>query len=361
MKQLTGSLVLAAAFSLTGTAWAASSYSVVDLGDMPGASQCVATDINEQSDVVGYCQPIATSTGPRAFRWRNGVMTDLGVMPKGSYSQAAAVNLSGVSVGVGDNDKGLPVAWVSTPNGLYNFFPSVLNSYAVSILNNGTIGGYFTKSGSGNTASWKGALWTPDPKDPRKYRVTELPVIPGTIVAGTSAIPTALNEIGQAAGTATNNVIGQHAVLWNNDADHSIVDLGTLPGNWGSRAFSMNDLGFVVGESSTGIFGSKPVLWANDPVHTVSELGLLPGDRFGAAIDINNNNEVIGASRGESNTPISTPFIWDAIHGLRNLRHLVSDPTWTIDGVSAINDKGQIVGFGHHNGQNRAFMLVPNL
>jgi probable HAF family extracellular repeat protein len=38
---------------------------------------------------------------------------------------------------------------------------------------------------------------------------------------------------------------------------------------------------------------------------------------------------------------------------------LPPDSGWTLIGASAINDQGQIVGYGQHNGQTRAFLLTP--
>jgi hypothetical protein len=37
----------------------------------------------------------------------------------------------------------------------------------------------------------------------------------------------------------------------------------------------------------------------------------------------------------------------------------VGDAGWTIGSLSAINNAGQIVGTGLHNGQTRAFILTP--
>ena len=43
------------------------------------------------------------------------------------------------------------------------FFPNNGgNTHALFVGDTGFIGGYYTKSLSGNTSSWKGAIWTPD-------------------------------------------------------------------------------------------------------------------------------------------------------------------------------------------------------
>lgn len=203
----------------------------------------------------------------------------------------------------------------------------------------------------------KGAIWTPEPKDPRKYRTFDLPTLPGTDTKSTFARPAAFNQAGQAVGVAQNDVIGQHAAFWNNDAAHSIIDLGMLPDHASSEAFGLNDLGQAAGVSHSAT-GSRAVLWNSDPAHNPLDLGTLPGDSDSQALAANNNRQVIGGS-GNSFNPMIHFFIWDAVNGMRNVASLLADSTWTISNVSAINNLGQIVGTGYHNGQQRAFLMSP--
>ena len=332
------------ALSLSAAATAQTTYSISELG----AANCAVSGINDYSDVVGNCDQVAVV-------WRNGVATSLGKLTGGDYSYATASNSKGVVVGDGDTGNFRPQSRVTTSSGLLNFFPNNGdNTHALFIGENGVIGGYYTKSLSGNTSSWKGAIWTPDPKDPRKYRTTDLPILPGGInTKASAALPSAFNQLGQAAGYAVNDVIGQHAAFWNNDAARSIRDLGTLPGDWSSLAWGMNDLGEVVGESHPP-FGSRPVLWDNDAAHTAVELPLLPGDNYGSAGRINNLGHILGSSA------YGTPGTWDV--GVFNLQSLLDPVTgngWTITSVSGINNLGQIVGFGSHNGQPTPFVMTP--
>jgi uncharacterized membrane protein len=296
--------------------------------------------------------------------WRNGTVSAVGKLTGGQYSMATAINSSGRIVGDGDTGNIRPQSWVTAASGLVNIFPNNGgNTHAVFIGDNGVIGGYYTKSLSGNTSSWKGALWTPDAKDPRKYRTTVLPVLPGGIdPASTSSIPFAFNQSGQAAGYATNDQIGQHAAFWNNDAARSIVDLGVYPGDWSSLAYGMNDFGQVVG-SSHPPFGS----WNNDAAHTVIELPVLAGDNYGSATAINNLGQVIGRSY------YGTPGTWDvvgperlviwrdgSVFELQSWLDSVTGAGWTLTALSAINNLGQIVGkVIRADGQARAVVLTP--
>ena len=302
-----------------------------------------------------------------AVVWRNGQPNTLGRLAGGTYSVATAINSYGVVIGEGDNGNGRPQAWVRTNNGLYNFFPNNGgNTHALFIADNGVIGGYYTKSLSGNTSSWRGAFWTPDPKDPRRYRLTDLPVLPGAIDSKSSAaIAIAFNRQGQAAGYAMNDVIGEHAVLWNSDSAHSIVDLGVYPGDWSSFAWAMNDLGHVVGDSYPP-GSSRAVVWDNDAAHTPIELPLLAGDDYATARAVNNLGHVLGSSTH------LIPGTWTAdgpqhsvlwrdggVYELSSLVDPVVNAGWTITSAVAINNLGQILGFGFHNGEGRVVVLTP--
>jgi uncharacterized membrane protein len=339
-------------------------YSVTELAPAPGYSGCQPSRMNDLGDVVGSCT--SPTSGQEAVVWRNGVMSDVGRLTGGTFSYASAINSLGTITGDGDTGNGRPQSWVTTgvPGVLQNIFPnSGGNTHTLFIGDNGMIGGYYTKSLSGNTSSWKGAIWTPDPKDPRKYVTTDLPVLPGGVnTKATNSLPFAFNQVGQAAGYASNDQIGQHAAFWNNDAAHSVLDLGVFPGDWSSMANGMNDYGYVVGVSNPP-FGSRPVIWSNDAAHTPSALPVLPGDNYGSANAINNLGQILGFSYyGTPGTWAATPqrqVIWRD-GGVFELQSLL-DPAsgWTIANATAINNRGQIVGVGVRNGVGSAILLTP--
>jgi uncharacterized membrane protein len=335
----------------------AATYTITAL---PGGSACAPLYINDTSTIVGACNGTAvvwTASGP----------SSLGRLAGGTFSQANAVNNLGVAVGDGDTGNSRPQAWVQTAAGLYNFFPNNGgNTHAVFIGDNGYIGGYYTKSLSGNASSWHGSIWTPDPKDPRKYVQKDLPILPGGVNSKLSnAIPSMFNQLGQAVGYGqTDQLTGQHAVFWNNDAKHSIVDLGTLPGDLSSLAWDLNDLGQAVGESDPP-FGRIPTLWNNDAAHTPVALPFPAGDNFGTANSINSIGQVLGstayATPGTWNTTGSHIVIWrdGGVFDLTSLLDPATGAGWTITYAPSINNKGQIVGIGELNGTPTPFLMTP--
>jgi uncharacterized membrane protein len=359
---LVGQLAAGAiAIALAASATAQPRYTLTDIGNLPGTDSGVANCINDRGDVAGNCN--SASGDEVAVVWRLGVPASLGKLPRGTFSYATAINSSGVFVGDGDTGDGRPQSWVTTPSGLYNFFPnSGGNTHAIGINDAGVICGYYTRSLSGNTSSWKGGIWAVDPKDPTRYRETDLPVIPGINGKSASAIPWAFNQSGQAAGWAVNDVIGQHGCFWNNDAKHSIVDLGVFAGDWTSIAWGMNDLAQVVGESHPPA-GSRAVVWNNDAARRAVELPLLPGDNWGTANKINNLGHILGSSAVSD--PVSGQVgparmvIWRD-GGVFEIQALLdaSGTGWTISNVTGINNAGQISGVGTVNGETHGFILT---
>ena len=108
-------------------------------------------------------------------------------------------------------------------------------------------------------------------------------------------------------GSMTAGETGFHACLY--DAG-GLIDLGTLGGSY-SSAFGVNAVGQIVGQAMVpGNQAFHPFLWTNGQIRDL--------------------NSLLPAHAG-----------------------------WELEIAHAINDAGQIVGSGTHNGQPRAFLVIP--
>ncbi|MHA3771097.1 hypothetical protein ACXR0O_06105 [Verrucomicrobiota bacterium sgz303538] len=355
-------LAACAAIAVTAftAAYAQPTYTLRELPIPAGYDATVPYNINDQGFIVG-CASNPNPNSMVATIWRNGTVSVLGKLDKGTYSIANAINSKGVVVGEGDDGDGRPLGWITSGSKLVNFFSNNGgNTHPIAINDNGDIGGYYIKFSS----TWRGAIWKIDAKDARKSTKIDLPILVGTDPSKASAIPFAFNKSGQGAGWVMNEVIGQHAAMWNSDAAHSLVDLGTYPGDWSSVANSLNDFGQVVG-SSHPPFSSRAVVWDNDPAHTAIELPLLPGDNYGSASFINNQGTAVGSSAyGEPGTWNISPsriVIWvdGRVYDLESMLD-ATGTGWTLQTVMGMNNLGQIVGCAsYNNGVSRAVVLTP--
>ena len=129
-------------------------------------------------------------------------------------------------------------------------------------------------------------------------------------------------------------------------------DLGTL-GGAASCAWGINDNGEVVGCSD--VDGAiHPFLYSSGA--GMKDLGTLGGrDAFAAAV--NSLGQVVGwaaTADGESHA-----FLY-AAGAMTDLNSVIEPvPGWILTNAMAVNEGGQIVGYGTRNGKARAFGSGP--
>jgi probable HAF family extracellular repeat protein len=258
-----------------------------------------------------------------AFKWQGGVLTDLGALPPAAdnCSDALSVNTSGEIVGTSEN-------------GLIDPFRGIKEIRAVhwkdgDIKDLGTLGGKYSAAGQINNRGQVVGFALNVIPDPFSMFAT--------VVGGPSG------------GTQT------RAFLWQSG---QMQDLGSLGGDdaWG---IFVNARGQVAGYSytnstpnaTTGFPTTDPFLWDNG---RMIDLGSL-GGTFGVPSALNNRGQVVGQSNLQGDQPGNVdPFLWDG----GKLIDLYKD---TIGGqpitANAINDAGEIVGFGvFSNGASDAYL-----
>jgi len=330
-------------------------------------------------------------------------MRDLGLLPGGTFSSAAAINDLGVVAGTADgpgtvvspsssgepsqqcSDLTQPFVWTQkngmkglgtvpfASGGFWSLFWCDAPFWATGINGLGNVIGY--EPDMGTTYEW-GFLWT-------KASGMSL------FADGYQSAANGINNRGQVVGNS--NVAGflfdqSHAVLWQSQG---LTDLGTLSGpdtDWFhcSSGNGVNDLGHVVGWSDTSIgwqfFGCALVSTGEDVPHAflwtpgsgMRDLGTLPGDTSSVALKINLMGQIIGSSgstvvplinqvgAGELIQVVGRPFIWTKRRGMSDLNTLIpQNSTLVLNSVADINVWGQIVGSGTRNGQPHGFLLTP--
>ena len=83
------------------------------------------------------------------------------------------------------------------------------------------------------------------------------------------------------------------------------------------------------------------------------------GGSISIAHGINNDGFVVGEA-SLPNDQDRHAFLYIPDKGMTDLNSLIAAGSgWTLHVAQAINDKGEIVGFGLINGKSRAFLLKP--
>lgn len=309
-------------------------YTIVDLG--PG--QAMAVSSNGQA--VGQAR---TASGfLHAVRWfKDGTRQDLGSL--GSNSIAYGISPNGQYV-VGTTDvSGTQHAVLWTSDMLQDIHTNVCGlatwfSCAKAVNSNGQITGW-TRQGY----DYCGFLYS-------NGVTTDLGTLPGM----TQSQGWAINDSGCVVGISFSDYANwqqPRAFLWK---DGVMQDLGAL-GNNESEAYGINDSDQIVGYSTAGNSQiGHVVLWLNGSIQDLGVIGVVS-----QGLAINKNGQIVGVfvhSLGGNTRALlySDGSLW-------NLNDLI-DPAsgWTLVWANAINDSGQIVGWGiNPSGQTHAFLLNP--
>jgi hypothetical protein len=144
-------------------------------------------------------------------------------------------------------------------------------------------------------------------------------------------------------------------VIWQGT---SATSLGTLPGDDHSNGVDINDAGHAVGRSMGRPGGGQFAFFWDGTA--MLEIPMLPGGTFLEATALNNVDQVVG--RGDQYGAYQSAFLWEASTGVTvDLQTLLPTGSgWELQQANAINDAGQIAGYGYHDGQLHAFLMSPS-
>jgi probable HAF family extracellular repeat protein len=190
-------------------------------------------------------------------------------------------------------------------------------------------------------------------------------------LGGNNGVAMAISNRGEVAGFAENStpdsgcpapqVLHFKPVVWEKGVIHKLPTVGGDPAG---VAQQINDFGQAVGGSGTCAIFNTNLLYNLVPVHALlwekgkaidlGDLGGTTGQAGGnIALDINNQGQVVGSSDLLGDTTFHA-FLWTKRTGMQDLRTLSGD----LDSLSiSINDAGSIVGASlDASGNPRAFL-----
>ncbi|GAA4352482.1 DUF3466 family protein [Kangiella taiwanensis] len=371
--------LLALSISAMTSASLAAPYEVVDLGGL-GGTMSVAFDVNQAGQVVGYASvPSEENEGQffaHAALFDESGNTDLGVYPEGTISQAVGINDAMTAVGfsnkitesTSDGSSTIVSDVYATIFEMGNLIelPSqenVDNTRAFGINNNNQIflvGRIDLNPDDELSGTDRGFIYD---RNTDTYSM----VTPFTDDISKRSYITGINDNGRITGFTDFDISDSETTIKSYIA--SVDDIETLEEipSIDNRAIfaqgiNMNDE--VVG--SIYISGTRDLreafyinMSAGDS--EITTLGFIdPRFNDSRARDINNMGQVVGKAL------VSVPTLDEYaafIHEdgeMKDLNTLIScDSGWKLTEATAINDSGQIVGFGSFEGEVRAFRLDP--
>lgn len=281
--------------SLHSNAFAYSAGTMINLGTLGGKSS-EGESINTAGAVAGY-STLADGTY-RAFLYSHGRMVSLGTLGS-NYSAAYALNDAGQVVGSSMTAKNLSHAF------LYS---------AGTMIDLGTLGG--------NQPGW-------------------------------STTAASINAMGRVVGYSYLPSGDFHGFLY---ANHRMHDLGTLGGSW-SQAFAINAAEQITGQAYLpGNASAHAFLYSGG---SMTDLGAL--NHYSSGLAINGSGVVVGNADVRNHTGL---VVYHAViyqNGAPlDLNGLIPSRTgWVLSTATAVNDAGEIVGYGTLRGVQHGFLLTP--
>jgi len=300
-------------------------YRLIDLGTLGGPQSFVNGSapamINNRGVVAGLADTSATCSylggfvSP-AFRWEDGALTDLGLLPGGCASLPNSINWKGMIVGSGD------IGVIDPMTGLPELRADL--RYKGQIINLGTLGG--TNSLANDVNSSGQVVGGAENTDPDPWNFGDLAGLPsptawhgfvwqaGTMrdlgtLGGSDSFAFVINENEQIAGISftnstpnpTSGIPTVDPFLWDGG---TMIDLGTFGGSFGGVG-GLNNRGQVAGFSFiAGDLATHAYIWERG---VLADLGTLGGDNSAAGW-INNAGQASGTADLADGTHHA--FIW---------------------------------------------------
>jgi uncharacterized membrane protein len=318
-------------------------YTITDLGQQVTFSQSSdAYAINATGAVAGYA---VVNNRAQAMVWNGGTARNIGSPPGLDIAYARDISDDGTVVGHGTPisfpTRGFVWKPISDTNGQFIDVPPPTangSSSLRSINNQGLATG-----GDGFQGDALGPAFI---FDIAARTSTRIPIANPF----TPLIPSAINDSGIIVGNLNGSGL---AYIYQNGVTSQLSSLRT--------AYAINKAGIIAGSQVRSSISVAAIAQNNQTTFLFPTENPLNSIAYG----LNNQGVAVGAVDPTSTFPQA--FVWGpGINGNANestselLNYLIDTSTgWQLQIARDINERGQIVGLGMHNGRRSAFLLTP--
>ena len=308
----------------------AQTYHVAGLGG--DGTNSYAHGINNQGQVVGH---FLGSSGARAFLFHSGNFSDLGTLG-GVNQYALSINSAGKIVGFGNQSNAVRAFLFD--NGTVTNLSSIggSNTYAYGINDLTQIVGYTETAGAIDAFLYQAGA------------VTNL----GSL-GGSNTVAYCINSFGTVVGSSQDSAGNSYAFIWQSGVISNLNE--SIQSNTGwvlQEARSIDDGGRIVGWGLLN--GNERAFYYENG--NVTDLGFSPASGSGYSLGMNRSNQVVGTSLVGG---VAHAVLWNSGTVIDLNAHVPTNSGWILREAKAINDYGQIVGWGSLNGEDKAFLLTP--
>jgi probable HAF family extracellular repeat protein len=320
-------------------------YAIIELPRIPGGESGGA-GINNAGDVTGWTETTTVPFQPMIYR--NGILTELPLLPGQYFGSGSRINESGEVVGNPDGPKVEGVFWDADgkPKSLGHLGGGITSVQGLNNLGQ-AVGVSELQSGARHAFLWEDDL------------MIDLGDLHPTDEA--SSIAYDVNDHTQVVGYGRNADGLRRAFIWEDG------DIRELPGYPLQRtyAYGINDSGYVVGTigDETADRGYTGIVWKPNGENVLLKKPT-GRPRKNEARVINNHNIILGTHYKEHAAKWSPywPVIWSSFDAEPFLVQSLLPPHsgWIIDRAQDINDHNQITGDGIRSGRiNQGYILTP--
>jgi probable HAF family extracellular repeat protein len=317
---------------------------MTDLGALDNRVNSGAVSINAQGWSTGQSQLDIDFPVPHAVLWKHRSVIDLGTLEGGVGSLGVYLNDTGQVIGLADNGIPDPFSLLETGDEIRTFF---WENGAMQDI--GTLGGPDAAPGAdcdnqrrgyivgssfvSFTANDSTGIPTLDPFLWNNGEMSDLGNLGGTL-SGAQCANTGGDVIGSS--TLPGDLV-RHAFLWRKGV---ITDLGTLGGD-NSEAIWINERGDVAGSADLPEFGlHDAVLWKDGKMVDLGTVGTDPCSR---GRGINARGQVVGGS-SDCVSAFLHAFVWDGSGPMLDLNTLIAPGSGLQLTIAInINDRGEIL------------------